>query len=302
MKKLFIFIITIALCLCFLVALNVFAAATYEITDRKVLNNFETGDPVYENYGGTTDWGAHWIPTTLSATDGLEGKVALKLEFGTTDVGTIGGVHADNIGTLNETDDWTPGSAMLFRIKNLSNKSVNLSSTIDVLDTNSPGRARLWPEGTQLLLDLNYNPVETKYAPALERDGVTTENRDLYVVIPAGFDGYVLCDLSKYVEDVPQPFESIIAESTVRSDWRSVVKHLVLLFQDCMGTSVVVDDFRLVDYKLVDIIEVVEEEAGPAEGETQAPVIVPQTSDGLLTVLAVFVISGVVVIKKRWAQ
>jgi len=284
-------------------ALNVFAASTYEITTQKILNDFESGDPVNENYGGTTDWGAHWIPTTLSATDGLEGKVALKLEFGTTDVGTIGGVHADNIGTLNETDDWTPGSAMLFRIKNLSNKSINLSSTIDVLDTNSPGRARLWPEGTQLLLDLAYNPVETKYAPALERDGVTKLARDLYVVIPAGFDGYVLCDLSKYVEDVPQPFESIIADSTVRADWRSVVKHLVLLVQDCMGASIVVDDFRLVDYKLVDIVEVIEEEAGPAEGETPtAPVIVPQTSDGLLIVLAVFVISGTVVIKKRWAQ
>ena len=278
MKK--IFIIPLALCLCAILCINALAASTYVITDKKTLQNFETGDPVEENFGGNTGWGGHWIETELSSTAGLEGSVALKMDFGVSDEGTIGGIHADNIGTNDELNDWTPGKALLYRIKNLSSSSFNISSTIDVNDENGAGRARMWPENAQILLDLSYNPVETVPADALARDGETWAGRMVYVVIPANFDGYILCDLSKYVDDVEQMFEAIPPESTVGPNWRAEVKHLVILTQDCMGQSIIVDDFRLVDYELVEIIEEVPEpepEPEPAPAPEPEPAPAPDT-------------------------
>lgn len=309
MKK--IFIIPLALCLCLILCLDALAASTYEITDKKTLQNFESGDPLEENYGGNTGWGGHWIETELSATAGLEGKVALKMDFGESDEGTIGGIHADNIGTKDELDDWTPGTALLYRVKNPSSSSLTISSTIDVNDENSAGRARMWPENAQILLDLSYNPAETVPADALARDGETWAGRMVYTVIPAGFDGYILCDLSKYVDDVDQMFESIPPDSAVAPGWRAEVKHLVLLTQDCMGKSLIVDDFRLVDYKLVEIAEPEPETAEPApapapeaSAETPAPAApeqpaAPPTGDFGAVLFAVVIFFGAYAFGKK---
>lgn len=305
MKKFF--IIPFVICLCCMLCLNVFAASTYEITDRKTLQNFEDGDPVENNMGGNTGWGGHWIETELSATDGLEGSAALKMDFG--GEGTIGGVHADNIGTTEELNDWTPGMALLYRVKNPSSSSLNVGTTIDVNDENSAGRARVWQDGVQILLDTSYNPVETVYADALANDGETTAGRKLYVTIPAGFEGYLLWDLSKYVSDeVEQPFESIVPDTTVNPNWRSEVKHIVILVQDCHNKSLIVDDFRLVDYELVEIAEdVPQEETEPIPLETEAPVTVPvapeapPTGDSGIIFLLLFAVAGAAVTKNRLA-
>ncbi|MCL1794348.1 MAG: hypothetical protein FWG34_10810 [Oscillospiraceae bacterium] len=307
MKK--ILVVPLALCLCLLFCVNALAASTFVITDKKTLQNFENGDPTEENFGGNTGWGGHWIETELSSTAGLEGNTALKMDFGESDEGTIGGVHADNIGTSEELNDWTPGMALLYRIKNPSSSSLNISSTIDVLDENGAGRARMWPENAQTLLDLSYNPLETVAADALSRDGVTWAGRMVYVTIPAGFDGYILCDLSKYVDDVEQQFESIEPDSRVGQGWRAEVKHLVLLTQDCMGKSLIVDDFRLVDYELVEIAEAAPEpepepepapatETPPAAAEPAAPS--PSTGDfGMIAFIGMMIAAATCVFCKK---
>jgi len=308
MKK--IFIVPLALFLCFILCLNVMAASTYVITDKKTLQNFETGDPTEENYGGNTGWGSHWIDTELSAAPGLEGNVALQLKFSSDD-GTIGGVHADNIGTSEEQDDWSAGKALLYRVKNLSNSSLNISTTIDVLDHSKGGdpRYRVWPEGSaQVLLDLSYNPADTVYADALASDGETKAGRDLYVVIPANFDGYILCDFSKYVDDVEQRFESIMYEEA-NPNWQAEVRHLVLLTQDCHGKTLVVDDFRLVDYELVEIAEPEEQpEAQGGGGDApEQPVVpatpsAPKTGDAGIAILLLLCAAGgaaAIILKNR---
>ena len=261
-------------------------------------------------HGGSTAWGAHWIETTITKTEGLEGKTALKLEFGESPEGTVGGFQSNSIGITQELNDWTSGSALLYRVKNISVSSINIATTIDVNDDNPEGRSRLWQDGTQIMLDTSYAPVDTVYAEALSKDNVTTtEGRKLYVTIPAGFDGYLLWDLSEFTTDVEQHYESILTDG-LPDNCLKEVKDFVLLIQDCQKKSLIIDDFRLVDYIIVEqeVIEIAEtpEVSVPAEVIVNDPAEVvesPKTSDnGIMILLALCLVSGTVIIKRSWVN
>jgi len=299
-------IITFAICFCIALSVSTFAASTYEITDKQILNNFETGDPLENMHGGSTAWGAHWIETIITKTEGLEGKTALKLDFNESPEGTIGGFQSNSIGITQELNDWTSGAALLYRVKNISDSSINVATTIDVNDDNPEGRSRLWQDGTQIMLNTSFAPVDTVYAEALSKDNVTkTEGRKLYVTIPAGFDGYLLWDLSNFTTDVEQHYESILTNG-LPDNCLKEVKDFVLLIQDCQKKSLIIDDFRLVDYSLV---EEVVEIAAPAEISVPAEVVEnsvveivesPKTYDnGIMILLLLCFASGAVIINKN---
>lgn len=298
MKKAIILLLTVALIL--MLPLNALAVTKYNITDKLLLSNFETGDPLENMAGGSTAWGGHWIDTTITSVAGLEGKTALQLAFGSSDTGTIGGFQSNSIGIFDVENDWSVGKALLYRIKNTSTTSLNVATTIDVVHESS--RARVWQNGTQILLDTNYNPVTTVYADALANDGVTKAGMQVYVTIPAGFDGYLLWDLSKATADVPQPYEAIPFEGTVDLSMKKVLD-FVLLFQDCMNKACIIDDFRLVDYTVEEIADVVPEE--PAVPEAVAdpdtkPAPAPKTGDfGLVSLIGLSLAAAVVFTKTR---
>ena len=284
----------------------------YEITDKKILQNFETGDPLAGQLLGSSEWGGHWIDATHSVVAGLEGNVAYRLDFGTSEGGTLSGLASDNIGANDPENDWSMGQGLLYRIKNLSDSAIHVAGAVDVLDHGKEyggnSRYRSWPANdAQVLLDLDYKPAPTTYAKALAWDGETWSDLDMYVIVPAGFDGYILSDFSKFVEDIDEPFEVV---PMVRSNpnWLEEVRQWIFLVQECQGKSIILDDFRIVNFALVDIPQNVESNDEPAVQEaandggaaveeaaavtTPAKTSSPSTGDGA-TVLFILLLMGI---------
>lgn len=270
-----------------------FAADIYTVSEKTVLQNFdEVDDAVANMFGGSTAWGEHWVDTAITETAGLSGAKALLIacsEYGADR--TLAGFQSNSIGITEAVNDWTGGKALMFRVKNLSDSSMNILAAIDVFSSGAAGRVRTVPKGTQKLLDLDFVEAETVYAEALSKDTATySEGTNAYVVLPAGFDGYYIWTIGEY-SILETPYEGIY-EDGFTADFSQVVD-FVMLFQNCSGKSLIIDEFKLVDFTKTAVAETAAETAAaetasePAAADTAAAA----TGDAIFS-LAVFIIAA----------
>jgi hypothetical protein len=287
-------VILIVFALVMVFNISVLAAEKYTVSEKTVLENFdELDDATVNMFGGSSAWGAHWVDTAISETDGLSGSKALLLKFAEyADGMTLGGLQSNSIGITGSVNDWTKGKALLFRVKNLSDTGINMLASVDVSD-GAGGRVRTMPKGTQKLLDLNLVETGTVYADALANDGKTyADGSKSYVVVPAGFDGYYIWNIGDY-SILDTKFEGIYADN-FSPDYSQVVD-FVMLFQDCSGKSLVIDEFKLVDYTASAIAET-ESAAETANEEASPAVPAAATADTIILSAAVVMFAAAIAV------
>ncbi len=281
--------------------LYAFAADVYTVTEKAVLQNFdEVDDAVANMFGGSTAWGDHWVDTAITETAGLSGDKALLLacsEYGPDR--TLAGFQSNSIGITEAVNDWTAGKALMFRVKNLSDSDMNILAAIDVFSEGAAGRVRTVPNGTQKLLGLDMTEAETVYTEALSKDTTTySEGTNAYVVLPAGFDGYYIWTIGEY-SILETPYEGIW-EDDFTADYSQVVD-FVMLMQNCSGKSLVIDEFKLVDFTKAAAPEetaAAETDAAETAAETGAAAPAAATGDIGLPILVLLSLTGAFAVRK----